>query len=243
MTTITFDFHNTLASCDTWFDLEVRSLPWRVYELIAGNDPGGLDGFAKDDVDQTYRALRAEVIDHGMEIEAHSGVNETFRRLGIKRDARQVGDAVDELMRSALDDLTPVPGAVELVTQLHERGHRLGVISSAVHHSFITWALDRFGIASAFAAVISSASSGYYKSRPEIYQVALGRLGASPATTTHVGDSFRFDHLTARSAGLRTVWLADDSVETPEGPSPDLRIRTLIGATEAISTLAQADRT
>jgi FMN phosphatase YigB (HAD superfamily) len=54
--------------------------------------------------------------------------------------------------------------------------------------------------------VITSASCGYYKSRPEIYWTALQALGASVNQTAHVGDSLRFDVGGARAAGMRAAW-------------------------------------
>ena len=242
MATVTFDFHNTLATCDTWFDLEVRSLPWRVHERLNGHARSPLSAAGKDEIDRAYRALRAEVMAHGEEVDALDGVVETFRRVGVSHPSDRVSEAIDDLMRSALSDLSPRPGAVQVIMELHERGHRLGVISSAVYHPFVEWSLERFGIGPAFSAVVTSASAGFYKSRPEIYQVALNQLESSPGSAAHVGDSFRYDHLTARSAGLRTVWLADEATALPEGPAPDIRITSLAGAADAIAQLAESGR-
>jgi HAD superfamily hydrolase (TIGR01509 family) len=132
-----------------------------------------------------------------------------------------------------------MPGAVETVRRLALDGFTLGIVSSAVYPPFLDWTLDAFGIRDAFSSVVTSAGAGYYKSRPEIYRVALDALGATPAETVHVGDSFRFDHLAARSAGLRTVWVAAGGVEAPEdGPPPHLRLESLVDAADPIAHLA-----
>lgn len=112
-------------------------------------------------------------------------------------------------MREALAETEPMPGAVGAVRELRARGVRCGIVSSAVHHPFLEWAIASFGLSDAFAAVITSASSGYYKSRPEIYTAATDALDVSPAETVHVGDSYRFDVQGARRAGLRAIWYAD----------------------------------
>ena len=84
----------------------------------------------------------------------------------------------------------------------------------------------------------TSASSGYYKSRPEIFRVACERLGVAPDHTIHVGDSFRFDHLGGSAAGLRTIWFNQAGVDRPDGgPQPDLVLDSLVGAGPLIAQL------
>jgi putative hydrolase of the HAD superfamily len=97
-----------------------------------------------------------------------------------------------------------------------------------------------FGLRSSFAVVVTSASAGYYKSRPEIYWHAAALLGAAAARTVHVGDSYRFDVAGARRAGMRTVWLRRDpaAVDGDGGP-PDLMVESLEGAAGSILGLVE----
>jgi FMN phosphatase YigB (HAD superfamily) len=89
--------------------------------------------------------------------------------------------------------------------------------------------------------VISSARAGYYKSRPEIYEYAMGTLGARAERSVHVGDSFRFDHLAGQRAGLATVWLREHDAEAREdGAAPDLELTTLEGAGPGILALFES---
>jgi FMN phosphatase YigB (HAD superfamily) len=79
--------------------------------------------------------------------------------------------------------------------------------------------------------IVSSASCGYYKSRPEIFQAAYAELGAKIADSVHIGDSFRFDHLAGRSSGLRTAWFNEARAAAPAGESPpDLELTSMVGA-------------
>jgi HAD superfamily hydrolase (TIGR01509 family) len=100
-----------------------------------------------------------------------------------------------------------LPGAVETVRHLHWEGVRLGVVSSAVHHQTLIWILDRMDILNCFDSIVTSASSGFYKSTPRIYASAMAELHADPRLSVHVGDSMRWDVETAQLAGLHTVWL------------------------------------
>ncbi len=237
---ITFDFHNTLIRCDRWFDLEVAGLPGEVADALASLG-GGLPLQQRQQLTDTYRALRAEIIAHGNELDATDGVLETFARLGyvVRRDV--VRPIVDSLFLPLVAESEVIEGVRETLAHLAELGFAIGVVSSAVHHDFLEWTLEHHDLRSYLADVTTSASSGYYKSRPEIFRAACEHLGATPERTVHVGDSFRFDHLGGSAAGLRTVWLNQSGIERPTGePSPDLELASLVGAGPLIEQILMA---
>lgn len=199
---LTFDFHNTLAHCDRWFELEVRSMPREVatrLDVLDGRDPGRLD--------VAYRELRQGVIASGIEVDAYEGVERVFERTGVRAGRADIRVTVDRLMREAMADLIPVDGAIDTVRDLHGADVRLGIVSSAVHHDFLEWTLDRFGISGCFTTIVTSARSGLYKSTPAIFTHSLELLGGTAVSSVHVGDSLRWDIAVAREAGLNPVWL------------------------------------
>jgi FMN phosphatase YigB (HAD superfamily) len=226
---ITFDFHNTLVHCDEWFELEVRELPaafacWHEEHhgpLVANGTTAGL-GVA-------YRSLRRAIIDHGHELSAERSLSMVFGQAGMQVDQEILEVGVRALMSKALDNAHEVPGAVHTVRELARRDIPIGVVSSAVYHPFLEWSLERLEIGHLFDVIVTSASCGYYKSRPEIYWHALDALNADPATSLHVGDSLRFDVGGASRAGMRTVWLDHGSADRSE-VEPDLAVSTLNGA-------------
>lgn len=203
MQVLTFDFHNTLANCDPWFELEVRDLPWTVIERMDLYVAPSL----KDRVDHAYRNLRLEVIASGNEIDAYDSVCQLFDRFGIPFNRPEVEAAIDELMLLAVESMEPVAGAADAVRHLHAAGIRTGVVSSAIHHQSVDWILDRMGIGSCLDAVVTSASSGFYKSSPAIYDAALRELGGEACGSVHVGDSLKWDVTMAQRAGMTAVWL------------------------------------
>lgn len=215
---VTFDFHNTLAHCDAWFALEVRELVPETLRLLAARGLAPDDEALRDRARRAYRTFRQEVMELGRERDALDGALSTLAAIGVAAPRAAVAAAIDELMRGALAGVASQPGAIEAVRELRRGGIRCGVVSSAVYHPFVLWSLDRFGLREDFAAVVTSTSSGYYKSRPEIYHEALRRLGAPAAATIHVGDSYRFDVQGARRAGLRAVWYASalDALAQPD---------------------------
>ena len=72
MPVITFDFHNTIANCDPWFDLEVRHLPSAVVDHLGLPDSALID---RASLDTAYAALRRRVISSGSEIDAFDSVS------------------------------------------------------------------------------------------------------------------------------------------------------------------------
>lgn len=204
---VTFDFHDTIAIAPAWFALEVRQLPGMVLHTLATSGVIAHDGARMERATPPYRALRLAIQEHGRESDALAGVQHALRAVGVDLPDATVNAAIDALMASVRADAQPRPGIREAVTALAAAGMRLAVISNAVYHPFLEWCLADWGLADAFATVVSSASCGYYKSHQGIYRCALEELGASPDETVHIGDSYRFDIEAAHALGMRTVWL------------------------------------
>lgn len=231
---VTFDFHNTLASCDEWFELEVRTLVPRFLDWLDVATPVELPTDTHDLAQRTYRSLREEIIHHGEEVSAVDGVVHVLRELDLPVSRELVEAGVQTLMHNALAGSEPVSGVVEGVQALSAHGVKLAVISNAVYHPFLLWSLEKFGILDCFEIVVTSASAGYYKSRPELYQHVLDTLGTRPAETIHIGDSYRFDVLGARRVGMRTVWFQTDGLNEGAGDDADLTVTALDGIAERV---------
>lgn len=247
MSLVTFDFHNTLAHCDTWFALEIRELPGAVLRAMHEERGGAADPDAIAALTASYRRLRESIMESGIEIDAHTCVMMTFAELEIEADPQQAEHLLARIMRAAMHDVRPVAGAPDLVRDLHAAGFHIGVVSSAVYHPFLEWCLARFGIAECIDFVITSASAGFYKSSTRIYEHALKTAGVAPTQAIHIGDSPRLDVTTAHHAGMATVLLRaeaiDPHVPTPgsaEPATPDLVVTSFVNAREPILDLARA---
>lgn len=238
---ITFDFHNTLAACPEWFELEVRTLPSAFLQRWASLDGNEIAPAILEHADDRYRQLRRDIIAHGNELTAEACLETVFTAMQIDVPDEDVRIGVERLMREALAGASPITGAVETVRQIHDSGVLLGVVSSAVYHPFLEWALEAFGIQDALPVVVTSASTGFYKSRPEIFLLAAQALGSDPRRTVHVGDSLRFDVGGASRAGMGTVWLQREGAQPEEGSTvPDLTIATLKAAAPGILSVLHA---
>jgi FMN phosphatase YigB (HAD superfamily) len=228
---ITFDFHNTLVACDPWFEIEVRTLCGRFLDWRAG---GSADPVIAADANRRYRALREAIIDHGREMTAEQCVASVLSDMRISVEPDEIGAGVQSIMMATLAHAQAIPGAIALVRELAMAGYPLAIVSSAVYHPFLDASLEKLGFAGLFQAVVTSASCGFYKSRPEIYWMTLDSLGANPVHSLHIGDSYRFDVLGGKRAGMATVWLSADPEAGARTPAPEAIVTSLIDAGSAI---------
>jgi putative hydrolase of the HAD superfamily len=93
----------------------------------------------------------------------------------------------------------PAEGAAAAVRALAAAGLALACVAN--WDAGLGEHLERSGLASAFAAVVSSAEAGSAKPDPAIFAYALERLGVRPERALHIGDSDA-DRDGARAAGL-----------------------------------------
>jgi HAD superfamily hydrolase (TIGR01509 family) len=124
------------------------------------------------------------------------GGEELDRRIGEEARERQVEEA-DKL----LHEIAPLPGARDLLLAIKERGHPLVLASSGKPHHVDAFLdlLDARDIADAWTSSGDVESS---KPAPDLLQVALKKLGASPdAASVMVGDSV-WDVEAAKNAGM-----------------------------------------
>ncbi|MCO5225320.1 MAG: tRNA (guanosine(37)-N1)-methyltransferase TrmD [Thermomicrobiales bacterium] len=230
---VTFDFHNTIAHCDDWFQLEIRMLPVATLEQL---DPDTLARIGSDEIVAAYRTLRMSVIESGVEIEAIDGVDRVFRSFDLIYDREAIEDAVAGVMGRSVTLASPVPTAIEAIRLLHGRDIRIGVVSSAVYHPFLEWTLERFGIADAVEFIVTSASAGIYKSNPELYRGVLAEAGVQPGDAVHIGDSARWDIWSPQQAGMRAVLVPNGEPISPlqhdTDATPDHVAETVLDAAE-----------
>lgn len=242
----TFDFHNTIANCDRWFELEIRELPAAVLVELENTGDVQTDPGTLDRATWAYRELRREIMGTGIEKDAQASVEHVVQHMGIHASPGDISIAIERLMRDAKATLTPVPGAVETISTIIDSGIPVGVISSAVYHPFLEWALDDFGLLERLAFVATSASVGYYKSDTRIYHHAYQSVNAMTELGVHIGDSPRWDIQMAREAGLGTVLYVDEEREVGATAQaevePDLTLTSLIDAHEPILALLDERR-
>jgi FMN phosphatase YigB (HAD superfamily) len=233
---VTLDFHNTLVECEPWFDLEVRTLI-SSYLIWLASETGQIYTDAQLLAgDRIYRDIRRGIHAHGHELPADRAIQVVLERLEIDVGRETVERGLRAIMEPTLEHASVAEGADRLVEWLASERVPMVVVSSAVYHQFLLQALDQFDMLRHIEQVVTSASSGFYKSRPEIYWSSLELVGAQTDQAIHLGDSIAFDVHGAGEAGLRTAWFSRGRpIEDGNGyRSPDLIVDALEGAGPAL---------
>ena len=247
---VLFDFHNTLATCASWLELEIVTLPGLALSRLVGR--GVLEESARKRTDEAttlFKALRQRVRESGVELSAVEGVTQVLESMGYYAPQAEIESVVAELENECLPEVEMVAGADVVLRQLHNAGCLLGVVSSAGYPLFVELALEKLGLRTYFNEVVTSAGEGIYKSDPEIFRRAVSRLGAKPSDAVHIGDHAIYDVRTAKAAGLSVIWFVAEARNTARlhgtdwdataeaGSDADAVIESMSKLFDAIATL------
>ena len=147
--------------------------------------------------------------------------------LGV--DADGLADKIARSYSHSRDmSVQPLPGAIDTVRWLRERGCRLALLTNGAGAAQRR-KIDRFDLAALFDAILVEGEVGFGKPDERIYRLALQKLAVSPAEAWMVGDHLEFDVEVPQRLGLFAVWIDVHGRSVPVGKDarPDLIIRTL----------------
>jgi putative hydrolase of the HAD superfamily len=99
-----------------------------------------------------------------------------------------------------------VPGAVALIEAIRERGIAVAIVTNNVLVEQ-QLKLERCGLTSLRATLVTSEEVGQQKPDVRIFQAALDRLGVRSSESVMVGDAWATDIEGAMRSGIRPVWL------------------------------------
>jgi HAD superfamily hydrolase (TIGR01509 family) len=150
------------------------------------------------------------------------GGDQLVGALGGEDVERRIGDAARERWVEEVDpmlaEMSPLPGARDLLVALRERGHRL-VLASSGKPQHVERYLDLLDARDVAEAWTTSEDVESTKPAPDLLQVALTKLGEpQDADSVVVGDSV-YDVEAAKNAGMpavvvRSGGFGDDELRT-----------------------------
>jgi beta-phosphoglucomutase family hydrolase len=174
-----------------------------------------IDGVLADTASYHFLAWR--------ETFARRGINFTeadfMRGFGVRNDAiirntlgeKTTADEIETIAREKEatfrrligKDIKPLPGVLELLSQLHDRGIRMAIASSTVIEN-IRLIVGSLGIGKYFEAIITGHDVTEGKPSPQVFLVAAQRLGAEPENCLVFEDAVA-GVKAAKSAGMHCV--------------------------------------
>jgi putative hydrolase of the HAD superfamily len=184
---VVFDLWNTLA---VWPDELSADFRRRWSSRI---------GRTLDEIDAAWYASGAyEQRESGPIALALSSVHDS---LGV--ESADVDELIGWRVEVARQAVVPDDGVLETLEKLRGRGIRVGLISNCTEDVALVWAESQF--APLFDVAVLSATAGYMKPDPRIYEQACEGLGVDPSDTLFVGDGANDELRGARDVGMTPV--------------------------------------
>ena len=133
------------------------------------------------------------------------------------------GNARNRLLH-AYERLAPFPGTRDVLAALAPRPR--WILSNGTHAMLEP--LARFtGLGESLDGILSVDDAGIYKPSPRVYQLAVDRLGLSPAEIAFVSSN-GWDAAGAKAFGFTTFWINRDGVPIERhAPPPDFVLGSL----------------
>jgi putative hydrolase of the HAD superfamily len=129
-----------------------------------------------------------------------------------------------------------------LLEALRSRGLKLAIVSNAFDPGWLLHRdLEQLGLADRIDLAVFSSEVGKRKPDPEIFEVALRKLGVRPADALFVGDRLYEDIRGAGELGMTTVqalWFRVD--EHPDGGEPDFQAFAQLDVLKVVDRLTTA---
>jgi putative hydrolase of the HAD superfamily len=101
--------------------------------------------------------------------------------------------------------VTPRSGALEVIVNLKKQGFKIGLISDCFFDVTELWPETPF--APHFDTTVFSCDVGMNKANPEIFKIALEKLGVKAKDCIYVADGARNELANAASLGMKAVQL------------------------------------
>lgn len=206
-----------------------------------------LDGTLIDSVADLHGAINVVLVRHGLKpltladvvSMIGDGVRKLTERAFIARDAGLDTVALDHVTEemvavysSRLTELTTMmPGAMEAVTALAEKGVRLGVVTNKPRDAAVA-ILAHFGLAEHLAVIVGGDSGLPRKPAPDMLLAALNALGVEAGDAVMVGDGAA-DIDCGKSAGVRSIAVRGGYAHMPVDQLGAERVIDSLGALPA----------
>jgi len=121
-----------------------------------------------------------------------------------------------------------LPGALDTVRQFKAAGCRLALVTNGSRRTQ-RMKIERFGLEPIFDAILVEGELGFGKPDRRVYELALSRLGQSPAQTWMVGDHLEWDVAAPQQLGIYGVWVdaSGKGVPSDSPVRPDMTVRSI----------------
>ena len=166
----------------------------------------------------------------------------SLTRQGLPADAGSVARIRRAMALPVADRLKPLPGAVELLSDIHLLGMRTVIASNTYWRDAESYWEDfrQLGMADHLDAIVTSVDAGHLKPHPAVFELAMRAGGAPAERCVVIGNKEENDIEPALALGMRAILVhPDDPVplsSRAHAVAPDLwacsvALKAMLGAT------------
>jgi HAD superfamily hydrolase (TIGR01509 family) len=186
----------------------------RIAVAMAGHDPKVVDTLV-DDLLQSSRPgdeARTVTTEAVMVVGADELIATSLARQGLPADVSTVSRIRRAMAIPVHDRFKPLPGAMELLRDIHAWGMR-SVIASNTYWRDADSYWDDFrmlGMAEYIDGIVTSVDAGHLKPHPAVFEMAVRRAGVPPDRCVVIGNREENDIEPALSLGMWTILVYPD---------------------------------
>jgi HAD superfamily hydrolase (TIGR01509 family) len=139
-------------------------------------------------------------------------IADVLNRQGLPADAQSVARIRRAMALPVADRLKPLPGAKELLSEIHALGMRSVIASNTYwRDSGSYWEDFRLmGMADHVDAIVTSVDAGHLKPHPALFEMAMRAGGAPPERCVVIGNKESNDIEPALNLGMRAILVHPD---------------------------------
>jgi 2-haloalkanoic acid dehalogenase type II len=161
-----------------------------------------------------------------------------FELCGAEVADDTLDEAVAVYRQAYVEGRRAIPGAIEVVTWLREKGYILAVVTNGMTHV----QQDKMavcGLTHLVDHLITAQEVGCVKPERAMFQVALDRCGVQPHEALMIGDSWGSDMIGAQAAGLPAIWFnrRDEVCQDPAVATEIVELNQLFALWSELSRL------
>jgi HAD superfamily hydrolase (TIGR01509 family) len=207
-------------------------------------DPAAVQALADDLISSSRPGDEARSISTEMEIvvKAEVLIAKSLGRQGLAAEPQTVTRLRRAMSIPISDRMQPLPGARELLADIHALGLRTVIASNTYWRDADSYWDDfrLLGLAEHIDAIFTSVDAGHLKPHPAVFEMAMRWAGSAPERCVVIGNKEDNDILPAMALGMRTILVhPDDPVPASsraDAVAPDLWVcakvlRTMLDST------------
>jgi FMN phosphatase YigB (HAD superfamily) len=227
MKAVVFDLGHTLIDYySNWEAPELEAIE-RSYKLATENGCETAPDQFRSDLRKMLLDGRVRKEKELVEIPLYQVLDMVFQRHGCDVTDEMLVEGMEIFYRVLVEDRNLVPGTIEMLEMVQERGYTIGLVSD------VAWGLpsdypqrdmEFFHLTDYFDDMVFSTDIGLRKPHPKMFKIALSNLGADADRSIFVGNSLQCDVKGALGVGMTAVLKKSGYYQPDEAIVPDAKV-------------------